>query len=56
MAVVARKYTRFTTYYAVNTWRGKQVAEKVGRNLARRACARQRHEARDQGGEVLTAR
>jgi integrase len=32
MAVVARKYTRFTTYYAVNTWHGAQVAEKVGRN------------------------
>lgn len=32
MAVVARKYKRFTTYYAVNTWHGAQVAEKVGKN------------------------
>lgn len=32
MAVVPRVYKKFTTYYAVNTWHGKQVAERVGRN------------------------
>jgi integrase len=32
MSVVERKYKRFSTFYAVNTWRGKQVREKVGRN------------------------
>jgi integrase len=32
MAVLERKYTRFSTYYVVHTWRGKQVREKVGRN------------------------
>lgn len=32
MAVVPRVYKKFTTYYAVNYWHGKQVAERVGRN------------------------
>lgn len=32
MAVLERKYKRFSTFYAVNTWKGKQVREKVGRN------------------------
>lgn len=32
MAVVARKRKGFTTFYAVNEWLGKQVAEPVGRN------------------------
>lgn len=32
MAVLERKYTRFTTYYVVHTWNGKQVREKIGRN------------------------
>lgn len=32
MAVVERKYTKFSTFYAVNTWHGAQVPEKVGRN------------------------
>lgn len=32
MTVVERKYRKFSTFYAVNTWRKKQVREKVGRN------------------------
>jgi integrase len=32
MAVVPRKYKSRTTYYAVNDWQGKQVAERVGAN------------------------
>jgi integrase len=32
MAVVPRKYKSKTTFYAVNEWRGKQVAEKIGPN------------------------
>ncbi|MEO6600565.1 MAG: hypothetical protein ABIQ16_11865, partial [Polyangiaceae bacterium] len=30
MAVVARKYKSRITYYAVNDWRGKQIAERIG--------------------------
>ncbi len=32
MAVLERKYKRYSTFYAVNTWRGKPAREKVGRN------------------------
>jgi hypothetical protein len=41
MAVVARKYKSRITFYAVNDWRGKQVAERIGPNQ-REAALRDR--------------
>ncbi len=46
MSVVERKYKRFSTFYAVNTWHGVQVPEKVGRNreAAKRRDAQMKRE------------
>lgn len=35
MSVVKREYKTVTTYWAVNTWKGKQVAERIGANKAK---------------------